>query len=315
MSFIQPGCLYLGEIGMLNINTNYAASFAANAAKQSSSGLDSAMEKLSSGSRINYAKDDAAGLAISTRISAEVQGLAMASRNAADAQSMVDTADGALAETHTLLLRMRELAVQSANGTLNGDDRNALDAEYQQLESEITRIDNNTTFAGVSLFDGSTKNFQVGVDSGGANVIQHTFTSMSATDILANIDHDGDSLVDNSTTPDGNPVDTTDTPNQAADIKTTTAAQATITMLDTAIKTVSTERGKLGAVSNRLSSTIANLDQVSVNLSASKGRIQDADFATETGNLAKNQIMQQAATAMLAQANASKGSVLTLIRN
>ena len=300
---------------MLNINTNYAASFAANAAKQSSSGLDSAMEKLSSGSRINYAKDDAAGLAISTRISAEVQGLAMASRNAADAQSMVDTADGALAETHTLLLRMRELAVQSANGTLNGDDRNALDAEYQQLESEITRIDNNTTFAGVSLFDGSTKNFQVGVDSGGANVIQHTFTSMSATDILANIDHDGDSLVDNSDPLDGNPVDTTDTPNQAADIKTTTAAQATITMLDTAIKTVSTERGKLGAVSNRLASTIANLDQVSVNLSASKGRIQDADFATETGNLAKNQIMQQAATAMLAQANASKGSVLTLIRN
>ena len=315
MSFIQTGCLYLGEIGMLNINTNYAASFAANAAKQSSSGLDSAMEKLSSGSRINYAKDDAAGLAISTRISAEVQGLAMASRNAADAQSMVDTADGALAETHTLLLRMRELAVQSANGTLNGDDRNALDAEYQQLESEITRIDNNTTFAGVSLFDGSTKNFQVGVDSGGANVIQHTFTSMSATDILANIDHDGDSLVDNSDPLDGNPVDTTDTPNQAADIKTTTAAQATITMLDTAIKTVSTERGKLGAVSNRLASTIANLDQVSVNLSASKGRIQDADFATETGNLAKNQIMQQAATAMLAQANASKGSVLTLIRN
>ena len=315
MSFIETGCLYLGEIGMLNINTNYAASFAANAAKQSSSGLDSAMEKLSSGSRINYAKDDAAGLAISTRISAEVQGLAMASRNAADAQSMVDTADGALAETHTLLLRMRELAVQSANGTLNGDDRNALDAEYQQLESEITRIDNNTTFAGVSLFDGSTKNFQVGVDSGGANVIQHTFTSMSATDILANIDHDGDSLVDNSDPLDGNPVDTTDTPNQAADIKTTTAAQATITMLDTAIKTVSTERGKLGAVSNRLASTIANLDQVSVNLSASKGRIQDADFATETGNLAKNQIMQQAATAMLAQANASKGSVLTLIRN
>ena len=283
---------------MLNINTNYAASFAANAAKQSSSGLNSAMEKLSSGSRINYAKDDAAGQAIAVRLTAEVQGVAMASRNAADAQSMIDTADGALGETHNLLLRMRELAVQSANGTLNSDDRDALDAEYQQLEAEVTRIDGNTTFAGTSLFDASTKSFQVGAKSG--DQVSHTFASMSATDILADINHDGD---------DGT------TAVQAADIKTTTAAQATITMLDTAIKTVSTERGKLGAVSNRLSSTIANLDQVGVNLSASKGRIADADFAAETGNLAKNQILQQAATAMLAQANASKGSILTLIRN
>jgi flagellin len=284
---------------MLNINTNYAASFAANAAKQSSSGLNSAMEKLSSGSRINYAKDDAAGQAIAVRLTAEVQGVAMASRNAADAQSMIDTADGALGETHNLLLRMRELAVQSANGTLNSDDRDALDAEYQQLEAEVTRIDANTTFAGTSLFDASTKSFQVGAKSG--DQVSHTFASMSATDILADIDHDADAGAS--------------TAAQAADIKTTTAAQATITMLDTAIKTVSTERGKLGAVSNRLSSTIANLDQVGVNLSASKGRIADADFAAETGNLAKNQILQQAATAMLAQANASKGSILTLIRN
>jgi flagellin len=284
---------------MLNINTNYAASFAANAAKQSSSGLNTAMERLSSGSRINYAKDDAAGQAIAARLTAEVQGVAMASRNAADAQSMIDTTDGALAETHSLLLRMRELAVQAANGTLNADDRIALDAEYQQLETEITRIDANTTFAGTSLFDASTKSFQVGAKSG--DQVSHTFASMSATDILADIDHDADAGAS--------------TAAQAADIKTTTAAQATITMLDTAIKTVSTERGKLGAVSNRLSSTIANLDQVGVNLSASKGRIADADFAAETGNLAKNQILQQAATAMLAQANASKGSILTLIRN
>ena len=285
---------------MLNINTNYAASFAANAAKQSSSGLNSAMEKLASGSRINYSKDDAAGQAISVRLTAEVQGVAVASRNAADAQSMIDTADGALGETHSLLLRMRELAVQSANGTLNNDDRDALDAEYQQLEAEIDRIDSNTTFAGTSLFDGNAKSFQVGSGSGGGNSLSHTFASMGTADILDDINHDGD---------DGT------TPVQAADIKTTVAAQATITMLDDAIKAVSTERGKLGAISNRLSSTISNLDQVGVNLSASKGRIADADFAVETGNLAKNQILQQAATAMLAQANASKGSILTLIRN
>ena len=287
---------------MLNINTNYAASFAANAAKQSSSGLNSAMEKLASGSRINYSKDDAAGQAISVRLTAEVQGVAVASRNAADAQSMIDTADGALGETHSLLLRMRELAVQSANGTLNNDDRDALDAEYQQLEAEIDRIDSNTTFAGTSLFDGNAKSFQVGSGSGGGNSLSHTFASMGTADILADIDHDGDGVPGT-------------TPVQAADLKTPLAAQATITMLDDAIKTVSTERGKLGAISNRLSSTISNLDQVGVNLSASKGRIADADFAVETGNLAKNQILQQAATAMLAQANASKGSILTLIRN
>ena len=297
---------------MLNINTNYAASFAANAAKQSSSGLNTAMERLSSGSRINYAKDDAAGQAISARLTAEVQGVAMASRNAADAQSMIDTADGALGETQNILLRMRELAVQASNGTLNDDDRTALDAEYQQLEAEITRIDGNTTFAGTNLFDDSSKSFQVGANSG--EQVSHTFASMGASDILTQIDHDQDgSLVD--ADGDNNPVETGETANVDADLLNATNAQLTITMLDDAIKKVSTERGSLGAVSNRLSSTIANLDQVGVNLSASKGRIADADFATETGNLAKNQILQQAATAMLAQANASKGSILTLIRN
>ena len=299
---------------MLNINTNYAASFAANAAKQSSSGLNTAMERLSSGSRINYAKDDAAGQAISARLTAEVQGVAMASRNAADAQSMIDTADGALGETQNILLRMRELAVQASNGTLTDDDRTALDAEYQQLEAEITRIDGNTTFAGTNLFDGSSKSFQVGANSG--EQVSHTFASMGASDILAQSDHDHDgSDVDGDTPPDGNPLEAGETANVDADLLNATNAQLTITMLDDAIKKVSTERGSLGAVSNRLSSTIANLDQVGVNLSASKGRIADADFAAETGNLAKNQILQQAATAMLAQANASKGSILTLIRN
>ena len=293
-SLRSMGCLYLGEIGMLNINTNYAASFAANAAKQTSSGLDSAMEKLSTGSRINYAKDDAAGLAISTRLSAEVQGLAMASRNAADAQSMVDTADGALGEAQNILLRMRELAVQSANGTLVQSDRDALDAEYQALELELGRIDSNTSWAGKTLFDGTATTFQVGTAAGGANYIEHTIGNMAPGAIIDQINP-------------GSPQD--------ADILTQAKAQLTITEVDEAIGRVSAERGKLGAVSNRLTSTMANLDQVAVNLSASQGRIQDADFAAETGNLAKNQILQQAATAMLAQANASKSSVLTLIRN
>ena len=276
---------------MLNINTNYAAAFASNAAKSASNGLDSAMEKLSTGSRINYAKDDAAGQAIATRLTAEIQGLSMASRNAADAQSMVDTAEGAMQEVHTILLRMRELAVQSANGTLTDADRSHTDAEFQQLEAEITRISDNTKWAGKGLIDGSLStgsavSFQIG--EGANQTIAVTIANFAATaPAISTVDQG---------------------------VSTATKAQASITRLDTAIANVSSERGKLGAVSNRLTSTINNLDQINVNLSASKGRIEDADFAAETGNLAKGQILQQAATAMLAQANASKQQVLTLIR-
>ena len=276
---------------MISINTNYGGLYASKAASASQRTLDTAMERLSTGMRINYAKDDAAGQAISTRLTAEVQGLEMASRNAADAQSMIDTAEGALQETSSLLLRMRELAVQSANGTMIQSDRDALDAEYQALEAEIGRIDSNTSWAGKTLFDGSATTFQVGTAAGGANYISHTIGDMAPGSIIDQIS------------------------GADADILTQAKAQSTITEVDEAIGRVSVERGKLGAVSNRLSSTMANLDQVAVNLSASQGRIQDADFAAETGNLAKNQIMQQAATAMLAQANASKSSVLTLIRN
>jgi flagellin len=286
--------VYIGSIIMISINTNYGGLYASKAASESQRTLDTAMERLSTGMRINYAKDDSAGQAISTRLSAEVQGLEMASKNAADAQSMIDTAEGALQETSNLLLRMRELAVQSANGTLVQSDRDALDAEFQALEAEITRIDTNTSWAGIALFDGNAKTFQVGTKAGGANYLEHTIGDMAPGTIIDQI----------------NPGSAQD-----ADILTQAKAQLTLTEVDEAIGRVSAERGKLGAVSNRLTSTMANLDQVAVNLSASQGRIQDADFAAETSNLAKGQILQQAATAMLAQANASKGSVLTLIRN
>ena len=280
---------------MLNINTNYAAAFASNAAKSSSQGLNSAMEKLSTGMRINYAKDDAAGQAIATRLTAEVQGLAVASRNAADAQSMIDTADGALQETHTILLRMRELAVQSANGTLTDDDRVHTNAEYQQLTSEITRISDNTKWAGKNLLNGTVSSLDFQVGEGPNQKITISIADADATALSLFADANTDSVND-------------------LGVSSATAAQTAIGALDTAIKDVSIERGKLGSVSNRLTSTINNLDQVSVNLSASKGRIEDADFAAETGNLAKNQILQQAATAMIAQANASKSSVLALVR-
>jgi flagellin len=280
---------------MLNINTNYAAAFASNAAKSSSQGLTSAMEKLSTGMRINYAKDDAAGQAIATRLTAEVQGLAVASRNAADAQSMIDTADGALQETHTILLRMRELAVQSANGTLTDDDRVHTNAEYQQLQSEITRISDNTKWAGKNLLNGTVSSLDFQVGEGANQKITISIADADATALSLFADANTDSVND-------------------LGVSSATAAQTAIGALDTAIGAISTERGKLGAASNRLTSTMNNLDQVSVNLSASKGRIEDADFAAETGNLAKNQILQQAATAMIAQANASKSSVLALVR-
>ena len=293
---------------MISINTNYGGLYASNAANQSQKVLDRAMERLSTGMRINYAKDDAAGQAISTRLTAELEGLAMASRNAADAQSLIDTAEGALGETQNLLLRMRELAVQSSNGTLVSSDRTALDAEFEQLKSEIDRIDTNTKWGGIEIFDNTSKTFQVGTGNTVNDRISYTIGDMSKA-IIPNIDHDGDGAAADDATatpPETGPVE--------SDISTATAAQATIAALDTAINTVSAERGKLGAVSNRLSSTMANLDQVHVNLSASQGRIQDADFAAETGNLAKGQILQQAATAMLAQANASKQTVLALVR-
>ena len=283
---------------MISINTNYGGLFASKAASQSQRMLDTAMERLSTGKRINYATDDAAGQAIATRLQAEIQGIAMATRNVADAQSLMDTADGALAETHNILLRMRELAVQAATGTLNSDDNAALDAEYQQLEAEIDRIATSSKWAGSDLFTGTARVFHVGTKA--TDTLSHTIASMGTADILADIDHDNDAAAA--------------TADQPADLLTATAARATITMLDAAIKTVSTERGSLGALSNRLSSTISNLDQVRVNLSASQGRIQDADFAEETSNLAKGQILQQAATAMLAQANASKQTVLALVR-
>ena len=281
---------------MLNINTNYASAFASNAAKTASKGLESAMEKLSSGSRINYAKDDAAGQAISTRLSAEIQGLEMASRNAADAQSLLDTAEGALQETSSVLLRMRELAVQSANGTLTDTDRGHLDAEFQQLIEEVDRIAGNTTFAGQELLDGtySSVSFQVGTGAG--EVITVSIAGASSSDI-------------GTTTGAAAVADL-----NSAVINTAADADAAIASVDKALEEISTARGSLGAVSNRLGSTMSNLDQIAVNLTSSQGRIADADFAQETGNLAKNQILQQAATAMIAQANASKSTILTLVR-
>ena len=290
---------------MISINTNNGGLFAAKAASQSQATIDSAMQRLSTGSRINNAKDDAAGQAIATRLTAEIQGLEIASRNVADGQSLVDTAEGALQETHTLLLRMREIGVQAANGTLSTSDNQALDAEFQQLVKEIDRIAQNTTWAGAALLNGDggtvdtseTFSFQAGVgNNSGADVFDVTVKNADSTTLDVFVANSSDATVND------------------VNLLSQSSAGSAITAVDAAIATVSSERANLGAVSNRMASTMANLDQIRVNLTASKGRIADADFAAETGNLAKGQILQQAATAMLAQANASKQQVLTLIR-
>ena len=278
---------------MISINTNYGGLYASQAARNSQTLMDTAMERLSTGKRINYASDDAAGQGIATRLSGEIQGLAMAAKNAADAQSMLDTTEGALQEVHSLLLRMRELSVQSSNDTYTTADRAAMQSEVKSLEAEIQRVSDNTTWGGQKLLDGTFSTtaaiFQIGVDNGETMTI--TLPAIDSTTATGS----GGLGLDGSVT-------------------TQAAATAYITKIDNAISHVSSDRGFLGANSNRLNSTVANLNQIKVNLMASKGRIEDADFAAETSNLAKSQILQQAATAMLAQANASKQTVLALIQ-
>jgi flagellin len=303
---------------MISINTNYGGLFASKAASQSQRTLDTAMERLSSGLRINYAKDDAAGQAISTRLTAEVQGLQMASKNASDAQSLIDTAEGALQETHSILLRMRELSVQASNGTLTDDDRTALNAEMGQLILEVERIAQNTSWAGSALINGNGStdgdkayDFHIGVN--GADKITVNIDDARAV-ALGLVTDKATGSTDTALDADNNYTATGVNADAPITISTQSDAQTQIGVIDNAIKLVSNSRAELGAVSNRLTSTINNLDQISVNLDASKGRIQDADFAAETSNLAKGQILQQAATAMLAQANASKQNVLALVR-
>ena len=276
---------------MLSINTNVGALKAAQASYSVNKSMETSMQRLSSGLRVNSSADDAAGIQIANRLTAEIQGLNQSVRNAADGQAMLATAEGAAQEVHTILLRMRELAVQAANGTADGGgDRAALKSEFDALETEINRIAAKTTFAKIQLIDGSftakdAGRFQVGARS--SETITHTIESLNTVSI-------------------GIPA--------AIDLTTFTKATSAITTLDKAISNVGTEREQLGAVMNRLDHTIANLQQISTNLSAAKGRIVDADFAAETSNLARTQVLQQASMAMLSQANAAKQNILALFQ-
>ncbi len=275
----------------LAIATNNAALNAAASASSVNREMETSMARLSSGKRINSASDDAAGVAISSRLAAEIRGTDQAIRNSLDGQALIDTAEGAHKEIENILQRMREVAVQSANDTNNTQDRANLQAEIDAMINEIDRIAGTTTWAGTQLMDAvaSTFSFQVGSATGTQNQISVTINSMNATSLGV--------------------MET------AMDIETNmTSRLASIQEVDDAIKTVNDQRSELGAISNRLNHTVNNLTNISSNLSAAKGGIEDADFALETTNLAKNQILQQASTAMLAQANASKQNVLSLLQ-
>jgi flagellin len=286
----------------LAIATNNAALNAAASASSVNRDMETSMARLSTGKRINSASDDAAGVAISSRLSAEIRGTDQAIRNSLDGQALIDTAEGAHKEIENILQRMREVAVQSANDTNNGQDRANLQAEMEAMVTEIDRIAGTTTWAGANLMDasaGTTFSFQVGSATGAQNQIAVSIGAMNATglgvgDGTASVVKVNDTVAD-----DG-----------SGDVN----ARTGIDLIDTAIKDVNIQRSKLGAVSNRLNHTVNNLTNISSNLSAAKGGIEDADFALETTNLAKNQILQQASTAMLAQANASKQNVLSLLQ-
>jgi flagellin len=272
------------------INTNVKSMIAQNAMTVNNRSLGKAMEQLSTGKRINSAADDAAGLAIGNRMTAQIKALDQSVRNANDGISMMQTAEGATKEITSMLQRMRELSVQAANDSYSAGDRTAIAGEMTQLTSEVTRIASNTQWNGMSILSGATAyssmTFQVGTEGDATSAITVGFSAMSAGALTIS----------------------------ALSVSTSVQAQASIELLDTAITAVDTFRSGLGARINRLTSAADNLANVALNTSASRSQIEDTDYAQATTELAKSQIIQQAATAMLAQANQAPQSVLSLLR-
>lgn len=271
----------------LRVNNNIAAFNAYRNLNVTDGAMSKSLEKLSSGLRINRAADDAAGLAISEGLRAQIGGLKVAVRNAQDGVSVVQTAEGALTETHSILQRMRDLAVQAANdGALKDDDKEKADAEFTALKAELDDIATKTTFNGTPLLNGTytDKLFQVGANAG--ETLEVDIADMSSTGLAVG----------------------------ASTIATRAGANTAITALTTAIETVSTQRAGLGAVQNRLEHKINNLNATVENLTASESRIRDTDMAQEMVSFTRSQILSQAGTAMLAQANQSSQGVLQLLR-
>lgn len=287
---------------MAVVNTNVNATVAQNALVRNERHMNTAMERLSTGQRINGAKDDAAGLAISSRMTSQIRGLEVGIRNANDAISMISTADGALVEVTNMLQRMRELALQSANGTTTSSDRDYLNSEYQNLITEIDRIAQNTQWNGGAILNhtttaSSTFKYQVGANGGQTIAVDFgDFNNTGASGVMQNVNSAHGSIAAGTTA------------------SAMTTGSAAVTAIDSAISSVNSQRATFGAAINQLTYAVDNLASVKVNAEASRSRILDTDYATETSELARTQIIQQAGTAMLAQANQLPQTVLSLLQ-
>ena len=283
------------------INTNIVSLNAQRNSNTSQMSLSTAMQRLSSGLRVNSAKDDAAGLAIAERMNAQVRGMNVAIRNSNDGISLTQTAEGALAQVGDALQRMRELAVQSANATNSNSDKDSLDKEFGELAKEIQRVLGGTSFNGKHILgsDAGTQSFQVGANTSSDDTISITTTQLTTNSSITTV------------------AGTSNAGAGRAKIDSTANASAIATVIqdiDTAIDKVNSERATMGASQNRFTAVISNL-QVSVeSQTAARSRIMDADFAAETANLSRAQILQQAGNAMIAQANQLPQQVLTLLR-
>ena len=281
------------------INTNIMSLNAQKNLNSSQGALATSLERLSTGLRINSAKDDAAGLAISERFSSQIRGLDQAVRNANDGISLAQTAEGAMQEITNNLQRIRELAVQSSNSTNSQTDRDALQAEVAQLIDEIDRVALQTDFNGTKLLDGDADalSFQIGANAGELITVFEDDAGASTAPNMrtASLGEGDDNVAD-------------------IDISDFDGAQDALAIVDAALTEVNSARAEFGATQNRFESVIANLQTASENLSAARSRIQDADFAAETAELTRAQILQQAGTSVLAQANAAPQNVLALLQ-
>lgn len=296
----------------LTVNSNAASMNAQRNLNKSSSALNTSLQRLSSGLRINSAKDDAAGLAVTQGMSSQIRGNQQAVKNANDGISLAQTAEGALGQVSDNLQRIREISVQASNGSVSDTNRSQLQKEVDQLTQEISRIVSTTEFNGTTLLSGSTSlTFQVGSEGSASNQVSIASSSLNLASGLADASGIGSTA---SGTTGLNTFSTDLTAVGTISVLTSAAASANIEALDTDIATVTNSRATFGAVQNRFEAVIANLQNYVENLDSARSRIQDADFASETAALTRNQILQQAGTSILSQANKLPQQALTLLQ-
>jgi flagellin len=296
--------VYLKDLKMASINTNVAAQISANALAKNDRAMTQSMQRLATGTRINSAADDAAGLAVASKLSSQITGLGQAVRNGNDAIAVLQTADGAMIEVGNMLQRMRELAVQGGNGTLSSTDLTALNTEFAALQTEIERIADNTQWNGDNLLDGTAgtnglMTFQVGYEA-----------NQTITVNLGDLQTDGDAAYSAGIAAGGiftNDID-------SIVINTVADANTSLTALDVSIAGLDAKRSVIGSALNTLEFAVDSLSNAKQNAQAARSRIADTDYATETTELARTQIIAQAATAMLSQANQQSLSVMALLK-